>query len=166
MASALTGLYKGKPASPDTVKYKINFQGLPINVDRPKGFTMMGKDSSGHPWSRRYQVDYGHIPRTLGGDGDGLDVFIGPDKKAPQAFWAIQKKSDGSFDEYKAFLGFSSKEEASQAYKQHIPSKLLVGLVAMNVEMMKAMLGVNPKHRMKTAALETFAQSLFSGERT
>jgi hypothetical protein len=162
-AMAPKGLYKGKPASPATTKFKVSFQEIPVHVDRPRGFVMLGKDQKGKPWSRRYQVDYGHIPRTLGGDGDGLDVFLGPDSKAKHAYWAVQRKMDGSFDEYKVFLGFNSREEAATVYAQHIPKKLLAGLMTMRVEMMKAMLGKNPVEHIKVAALIELTKQLFSG---
>src|SRR5690606_16498486 len=81
-AGKLTGIYKGEPADPDSVKFRTEFQGIPINVDRPKGFVMRGTDAAGKDWARRYKLDYGFIPKTLGGDGDGLDVFIGPNKSA------------------------------------------------------------------------------------
>lgn len=149
-----TGEYNGKPASPDTIKFKTVFQGIPINVDRPKGFIMKGVDKKGNAWARRYHYDYGFIPKTLGGDGDGLDVFIGPKKDAKDAYWVIQRKDDGTFDEYKAFLGFSSKEEAKAVYAAHIPKKLFHGMLTMPLEMMKSMLGkVDPDHQIKRASL-------------
>lgn len=148
------GFYKGEPASPHTVKFKIEYCGIPINIDRPKGFIMKGTDSRGRDWARRYKYDYGFIPKTLGGDGDGLDVFIGPLKtKCPDAFWAVQRKEDGRFDEYKVFLGFPDRDAAIAAYRQHIPKKFFKGIMAMRVEMMKAMLGhVDPDHKMKRAS--------------
>jgi len=152
--AAVRGYYKGQPASPSTVKFKTEYQGIPIHVDRPRGFIMMGEDDKGNSWKRRYKYDYGFIPKTLGGDGDGLDVFIGPQKKAEHAYWAVQKKSDGSFDEYKVFLGFDSRDEAAAVYRKHIPKKLLAGLLTMRVEMMKAMLGgQEPAERMQKAAM-------------
>jgi hypothetical protein len=157
-AAAPTGLYKGKPASTDSTKFKLDFQGIPISVDRPRGFVMMGRDEKGKPWSRRYRYDYGHIPRTLGGDHDGLDVFIGPKKKSEHAFWAIQRKPDGTFDEYKVFLGFDNRDEAIAAYRAHIPKKLFSGLMTMKVEMMKAMLGKNPQQHIKVAMLLELAK--------
>lgn len=151
--AATRGLYHGKPSGTDTVKFKRDYQGISINIERPRGFVMLGTDRrTGKPWSRRYRYDYGHIPKTLGGDGDGLDVFIGPQKKAEHAYWAVQRKDDGSFDEYKVFLGFDSRDEAAAVYRRHIPKKLLAGLVTMRVEMMKAMLGKNPAQHLKTAA--------------
>lgn len=145
LAAAPTGEYQGRTMSPDTVKKTVEFQGITIKIDRPKGFVMRGTSRDGKAWERTYLYDYGYIPKTLGGDGDGLDVFIGPDAKAKDAFWAVQTKPDGSFDEYKAFLGFSSREEALKAYKDHIPAKLLDGITSMSLDMMKAMLGLSPK---------------------
>lgn len=102
--AGVRGVYKGEPSPTDSVKFKVDFQGLPIQVERPRGFIMLGVDANGKHWSRRYKYDYGHIPRTLGGDNDGLDVFLGPKKNSKHAFWAVQKKPDGSFDEYKCLL--------------------------------------------------------------
>lgn len=150
-AGAPTAVYKGKPISPDTVKFSTEFQGIPIRVDRPKGLMMLGTDNKGEKWTRRYKYDYGYIPKTLGGDGDGLDVFLGPNKKSVHAFWAIQRKFDGSFDEYKVFLGFDNRDEATAVYRQHIPKKLLAGMMTMKVEMMKSMLGITPEVAIKTA---------------
>lgn len=155
------GFYKGEPTSPHTVKFKTEFQGIPINVDRPKGFIMKGVDSKGNEWARRYKYDYGFIPKTLGGDEDGLDVFIGPDKNHPYAYWAVQRKEDGSFDEYKVFLGFPDREAAISAYRQHIPKKYFMGVSTLRVEMMKAMLGkVNPDEKIKRASASAFFEEL------
>lgn len=137
------GWWKGDPMPVSGVKFKTEFQGIPISVDRPKGFIQTGKSSDGEEWSRQYKYDYGFIPKTEGGDGDGLDVFLGPDKKSPEAYWALQQKDDGSFDEYKVFLGFDTKDEATAVFKDHIPKKLLGGMVTMRIDMMKAMLGMD-----------------------
>ncbi len=147
-----TGFYKGQPASVDSVKFKTEFQGIPINVDRPKGFVMKGTGSNGKEWARKYQYDYGFIPKTLGGDEDGLDVFIGPDKKQTYAYWAVQRDDEGKFDEYKVFLGFPDRDAAIAVYRQHIPKKYFNGMMTLKVEMMKAMLGkVNPDEKIKRA---------------
>jgi hypothetical protein len=154
-AGSTRGIYKGEPSPTDSVKFKVDFQGLPIQVERPRGFVMMGVDAKGKPWSRRYKYDYGHIPRTLGGDNDGLDVFLGPKKSSQHAFWAVQRKPDGSFDEYKVFLGFDNRDEAIAAYRAHIPKSLFAGMMTMRVDMMHAMLGKNPERQLKTAAYRT-----------
>lgn len=122
----------------------VDFQGLKIRIDRPKGFIQKGKDEKGKPWKRVYKYNYGYLPKTDGGDGDGLDVFIGPVKDDQEAYWAVQSKPDGSFDEYKVFLGFGSKAAARRAYIDHIPAERLKGITTMKLDMMKAMLGMEP----------------------
>lgn len=159
--SAPKGYYKGQPSDPEGVKFHVNFQGIDVLVERPKGFIMVGQDAKGVNWARRYKLDYGHIPKTLGGDGDGLDVFLGPDKKANEAYWAIQRKDDGSFDEYKVFLGFPDRDAAVAAYRQHIPKKYLKGIITLKVQMMRAMLGnSDPEEIMKTATVSSFLDEL------
>jgi hypothetical protein len=143
--------YNGKPSSPDSIKKTVDFQGLKVRIDRPKGFVMRGTSDDGKAWERTYKFDYGWLPRTKGGDGDGLDVFIGPNPKATSAFWALQKKPDGSFDEYKAFLGFPDRKSAIAAYKEHIPSKYLAGMMALSVDMMKSLLNIEPNEKLAVA---------------
>lgn len=123
---------------------KSSFQGIPISIDRPKGFVQEGKDAQGKAWRRVYLYDYGFIPKTEGGDGEGTDVFLGPSPNAPVAYWAIQIKADGSFDEFKVCLGFSSPELAATCYRLHIPARFCVGWVPVPVPMMQSLLGVDP----------------------
>jgi hypothetical protein len=141
----MPGIYRGKRVSTDTVKKKVTFEGMPVHVDRPKGLTVSGVGEDGKPWSRTYQYDYGFIPKTDGGDGDGLDVYLGPDEdRAEDAHWVRQVKKDGTFDEYKVFLGFKSRSDAKKAYKQHGPPYGYGGMVSMRVALMRALLGVTP----------------------
>lgn len=142
--------YKKKSLDPNSIKKHVVFQGMRVAVDRPKGFVLHGKDKEGNAWSRTYKVDYGFLPKTEGGDGEGVDVFLGPDPKARESYWATQKKEDGSFDEYKVFLGYASREEAKKTYLAHIPEKFLHSIVAMPVQMMKALLGKQPIEKLAT----------------
>lgn len=123
------------------------FEGMKVRIDRPKGFEQSGTDENGKPWTRVYKYDYGFLPKTQGGDGEGVDVYLGPNEDAHNAFWVIQKKPDGSFDEYKVFLGFDSKAQAKSAYLAHCPSKYFGGMLAMTVQMMRAMLGHDPAEK-------------------
>lgn len=127
------------------------FQGMKIRVDRPKGFEQTGVGDDGKPWKRPYIYDYGFLPKTKGGDGEGVDVFIGPDASAHTAFWATQKDKNGRFDEYKVFLGFHDRAAAKKAYLQHIPAKFLSGISAMSVQMMRALLGYEPFEKVAAA---------------
>ena len=159
---AAQGFWKGKRVSLATVKKKTEFQGIPLHIDRPAGFVMSGEDKQGKPWSRTYKVDYGFIPRTDGGDGDGVDVFLGPDADAHTAFWAAQKKDDGSFDEWKVFLGFASKQAARKTYVDHIPADKLIRITALSVEIMRSMLGMPAASSAKVAGFCVELGSLLS----
>jgi hypothetical protein len=129
----------------------VTFEGMKVRIERPKGFVQKGVGPDGKPWERTYLYDYGFIPKTNGGDGEGIDVFLGPDEEeADDAHWVIQKKPDGSFDEYKVFLGFKSRAAAKKAYLQHIPRRFFGGMISMSVQMMRAMLGQEPAEKLAT----------------
>lgn len=130
-------------AADGTVKKTVTYQGIKVSIDRPKGFVQTGKDADGNDWSRTYQTDYGFIPRTNGGDGGSLDVFMGPSAKSDAAFWVSQKKADGSFDEFKIFLGFDSVSEVLNVFKAHIPLQFFGGISEMPVTQMKALLNLD-----------------------
>ncbi len=147
------GMYQGKPASVDSVKKKLTFEGMPVHLDRPKGFVMSGEDAQGKTWERHYKLDYGFIPGTQGGDGDGIDVFLGPDEASSEdAHWVSMLKADGSFDEYKVMLGFKNQAAAKAAFLEHIPAKFMGRITSMRLPMMRAMLGFEPAEKVAWAA--------------
>jgi hypothetical protein len=125
----------------------VKYKGLPLRIDRPRGFVQRGQTDTGKEWSRTYKYDYGFIANTEGGDGDGLDVFVGPHPDQPLVHWIVQIKADGSFDEYKCMLGFSTKKAAVQAYLQHVPKRFYAGATTTTVAMLKAALGLAPEER-------------------
>lgn len=131
---------------------KVDFQGLEIHIDRPEGFVQKGVNSKGEDWERVYLFDYGFIKGTEGGDGEDLDVFVGPDPDAPEAYLVTQRKADGSFDEYKAFLGFGSEGDAVEAYEDHIPAEFLEDVCAVPVGALKGLLGLDPGVELDEAA--------------
>lgn len=133
----------------------VDFQGLPVHVDRPYGHVQMGVDAKGQTWKRIYHVDYGFVPNTQGGDNEGLDVYLGLDTEAKDAHWVLQKKGDGLFDEYKVMLGFSDPDMAKGMYLAHTPKKHFGGMATTSVAMMKALLGLHPQETLK--ALRAFA---------
>lgn len=132
----------------DGTKKTVEFQGLKIDIDRPKGFEQKLKLPDGTIKTRTYKNDYGEIPGTLGGDGEGLDVFIGSDPKSPTVFWFVQRKKDedGSwgFDEYKLVVGEHDVEAAKKIYVDHIPAEYIAGVVKTTLEMVKALRGLEP----------------------
>lgn len=135
------------------------YQGIEIVIDRPRGFVQTGTAPDGTAWERTYAFDYGYIPRTEGGDGEDLDVFIGPNATSKDVFWIFQKDGTGKFDEYKVMLGFASEAEAKAAYIAHVPEQYFSAIAHTSIEMIKALLGLSPQEILLTLARQpiTFA---------
>jgi hypothetical protein len=103
-----------------TLEGKTDFQGLPIAIEHTAGSIRRGVDKDGHPWKTIFRYAYGYIEGTKGADGEGLDVFLGPNVNADMAFVVHQKKPEsGKYDEDKVMLGFDEEDEAKQAYLDH-----------------------------------------------
>ena len=103
-----------------TLEGKLDFQGLPIALEHTAGSIRRGVDKDGHPWKTIFRYAYGYIEGTKGADGEGLDVFLGPNVNADMAFVVHQKKPEsGKYDEDKVMLGFDEEDEAKQAYLDH-----------------------------------------------
>lgn len=117
-----------KSAEPP-VAHRIRVHGLLISVENPRGTIRTKKGGDGKEWSRRMSADYGRIVGSRGTDGDQIDVFVGKDHAAPNAYIVNQLKADGSFDEFKIVVGVSSKDEAKALYLKHYPKGWKVGHV-------------------------------------
>jgi hypothetical protein len=136
------GMYK------KTAAEKRTFSGLDIVVDRPRGFVQEGKDATGTPWRRVYSCDYGYIPGTKGGDGEDLDVFLGPTQGSTTAYLVTQRKDDGSFDEFKLLLGFPSRKDAISTYTKHVPYKYMAKVDDVSINLIRALMNVEPHVKM------------------
>lgn len=129
----------------------VNFRGIPVIVDRPKGYVQRGTAADGSLWERTYLFDYGYIPGTCGGDGDSLDVYLGPCPESPFVTWCVQLDGQtGGFDEYKVFLGFPSLEAAIEAYAAHTPIELLGAAFMTDLGAISALLGQDPRAVIET----------------
>jgi hypothetical protein len=120
---------------------RLTVAGIPIVIDRPVGFVQSGKSPAGIEWSRTYAVPYGFIEGTDGGDGEGLDVFVGPDHESASAFWVRQVFPDGSFDEWKLLVGFGARATALSVYLDHVPAQFFGGMLETDVGTVRALLG-------------------------
>lgn len=99
-------------------KDHVDFQGLPISIENRKGSVRSGKDANGKQWHVTMPYDYGYVKRTVGADGDAVDVCIGPEKHSNSVFIVDQKDArNGKFDEHKVMLGYPSLHAAQEAYK-------------------------------------------------
>lgn len=103
-----------KKQGSDRVQKKIEFQGIEIHIDRPKGFEQKFKDGN----VRKYLTDYGFFPGTKARDGEDLDVYVGDDKNASFAY-VIKQMINGKEDEKKVMLGFPSESSAKEMFLAH-----------------------------------------------
>lgn len=93
----------------------VRIHGFDIKIENPKGTYRSGKDKNGKEWKTLMHNDYGYFTKTLGKDGDAIDVFIGPNLQSEKIF-PIDQYVGGQFDETKVMLGFNSAEQAKAAY--------------------------------------------------
>jgi len=89
--------------------------GFEITIENPKGSYRRGKDKNGHEWKTLMHNDYGYFTKTVGKDGDAIDVFLGPNLNSEKVF-PIDQFNGNEFDETKVMLGFNTAEEAKAAY--------------------------------------------------
>lgn len=101
-------------------KGHVNFQGLDLSIENPKGSERSGVDRDGKKWSITMNNHYGYIKKSTGADGDHVDVFLGDNPESPKAFVVNQvDPKTGEFDEHKVMLGFDTMEEARAAYQSN-----------------------------------------------
>jgi hypothetical protein len=108
-----------KEAGNYTKGHYVLSSGLDISIENRKGSIRKSKADAAEPWQVEMPAAYGYIKRTMGADGDHVDIFLG-DRGDNDRFWVInQNKADGSgFDEHKIVTGVNSAEEAVELYKK------------------------------------------------
>lgn len=138
----------------------IDHQGLNIAVENRKGSVRSGVDKDGKPWRTVMKHPYGYIKNTKGADGDEVDVYVGPDKKALNAYVVHQHKSDGKgYDEDKVMLGFPSRAAAEKAYLAHYNDPKFLGPIS-EVPMEKLKGLVEEGKQMKKISMDAFFSEL------
>jgi len=149
-AEVNTNPTEGQKEAGNYKKGHARFGGFDITIENPKGSTRSGKDQSGKPWSITMNNNYGYFKRTLGKDGDQIDVFLGLNNRSQKVYVVDQiDPKTMLFDEHKVMLGFNSEQEAREAYLSNF-SENWPGLGAIT-EMKKAdfkkWLGQNSKKK-------------------
>jgi hypothetical protein len=94
----------------------ITFGCFKISLENAKGSKRYWKDEKGNTGYNEMKNHYGYFSRSLGHDGDHVDVFLGDNQESDKVYVVDQNKKDGTFDESKVMLGFNSKKEAKEAY--------------------------------------------------
>lgn len=125
-------------------KGHTKIQGLDITIENPAGTVRSGVSKDGKKWGNIMNNTYGYIKRTKGKDGDQVDVFLG-DKLDSQMVFVVDQVDPGTgkFDEHKVMMGFSTSDEAKQAYQSNYDAdwKGLGEITAMSVPQFKQWLG-------------------------
>lgn len=141
----------------DKTKRKMDFAGLPIDVQFDKGDRRHYPAANGYPeYNVTMKAIYGEVPRTKGTDGDPVDVYIGPNQKSTVVFVIRQMKFPKyeTFDEEKCMLGFDSAEEAKSCYlKHHKSPKIFGGIKELTMDQFKERLASKGREGKKLAAV-------------
>lgn len=99
----------------------IHIHNLPLSIEWAKGSTRKGIGADGKEWSRKMNSAYGRIRRTVGKDGDPVDVYIGDQPSSQIVFVISQLDAEGNLDEHKCILGTTNLAEAKKLYLSHYP---------------------------------------------
>ena len=97
-------------------KGHVKIDGFDVTIENPKGSMRRGTDADGKQWEQTMNNTYGYIRGTEGVDGDHIDVFLSDNPANGDVFVVDQVNKDGTFDEHKVMYGFSTEEEARNAY--------------------------------------------------
>lgn len=102
------------------VKRRV-FAGFPIAVENAAGSIRLWQGPDGQQGSTKMKVDYGFIEGYLGGDGEELDVYVGPDEDAQEVYVVHQLRAPQykRWDEDKVFIGFASAQDAKDCFLAH-----------------------------------------------
>ena len=98
-------------------KSHVRVAGLDVTIENPKGSTRRGS-AGGQPWEAVLPAHYGYIKKTVGSDGDQVDVYVGDNPQSKKAYIVDQKapSENGRFDEHKVILGAASLAQARELY--------------------------------------------------
>lgn len=114
-----TSLTDAQRASGKYTKGTLDWKGLKIAVETPKGEIRTGTGKDGKRWFVEMPATYGELLRTEGRDGDPVDVYLGNDHASRKVFVVDQKNAEsGRFDEHKCFLGFPDKRAVTATYEK------------------------------------------------
>ena len=114
-----TSLTDKERASGAYQKGTLDWKGLKIAIENPKGSMRTGTGKDGKRWFVEMPTAYGYFKRTEGKDGDEVDCYLGNDHASNKVFVVDQKNAEtGAFDEHKVFLGFPDRRSVSATYEK------------------------------------------------
>lgn len=116
----------------------LDFHGLKIRVEHPKGSVRSGVGEDGQPWKRAMLADYGEFASSrLAPDGDKVDVYVGEDRESDVVVVAHLLRANGDYDEDKVIVGYDSVESALRLFRLTYPEGCYGGHTVMNVDQLR-----------------------------
>jgi hypothetical protein len=103
----------------------VHFHGLTVKIEYPKGSVRSGTGPDGKKWSRTVRNHYGRLKRTVGADGEPIDVWVGDHPGSQIAFRISFLTADGDHDEEKLVLGVRNGKEARDIIRDNYPEGFL-----------------------------------------
>jgi diguanylate cyclase (GGDEF)-like protein len=102
-------------------KGHVTLFGLDIAIENPKGSVRAGVGPDGKAWQVKVTAPYGYIKRTVGGDNEHIDVYLGEHLTEDAPVFVIDQRdpATGKFDEHKVVLGARGYAEAKAIYDDH-----------------------------------------------
>ena len=98
----------------------VDFQGLPISIENAPGTVRHWHSPEGDEGETLMLFAYGFVDGTMGMDGGGVDVYVGPDPRAQMVYIIHQQNPHtGIWDEDKIMVGFPHEQAARMAYQFH-----------------------------------------------
>jgi len=120
---------------------RVTFRGLEISIENRKGSKRHWYDPHADKHGTTTMLyPYGYIRKTVGMDGDHVDVFVGPNESATHVYVVLTNKAPefDKADEEKCFLGFDSEADARKAFSAHYDNpKFFRSLRALTFEKFK-----------------------------
>jgi len=102
-------------------KGHVNVLGMDITIENPRGSVRSGIDPNGKEWHVKMTEPYGYIKRTVGGDKEHIDVYLGKHLTEDNPVFVIDQidPSTKKFDEHKVVFGAKGYGEAKDIYDNH-----------------------------------------------
>lgn len=101
-----------------------------------------GEVRRGPGWEIFLPDDYGYIMGTQAPDGEQVDCYVGGDARAEKVWVVHQNNLDGTPDEPKVMLGYSTMQDAMKTYLSGFTDgsgwKRVGGVVALSMDMFKS----------------------------
>lgn len=104
---------------------RVKVSGLDISIENPHGSTRSGKDKDGEAWQRKMNGHYGYAKGVVARapDKEHVDVNVkaGTNESFDGDVFIVNQidPATGKFDEPKAYIGYTSQEEAEAAYRSN-----------------------------------------------